>query len=378
MRTTSFALALLCLSAVGCNLTKDFDSIEPDTGTGADTDSDSDSDADGDTDADTDSDGDTDTGTGGDSDTGSASDTGTGTDTTPAICDVDILLVLDTSGSMFDSAKSLRDVAFPSFIGQLSGDPGIGSFRVAVTRHMFGENAAGSAGNVNDSLFLTEGFDPQYQCQDMMDGCDAEGHEYEDLGGGAFYYLCDDVPEMSHQVSCDFASGKRWMEGPSATFADEFVCVGNFACHQYTDLNERPIRASIESLTEPGNTGFLRPEALLVVILLTDENDRSAGMTNLEVHDAILALKGGDEKHVVVLSLAGPEVGTEVINSITQERGCTSQDYGKLAECPKIVQFVQLFGERGVHFDLCAQSISTALTSGLDRIQLSCDEISAE
>ncbi|MDD5309939.1 MAG: hypothetical protein PHU25_21690 [Deltaproteobacteria bacterium] len=321
-------------------------------------------DAGGDTDSDADSDSDAD----GDTDTGP----GTGS------CDIDILMVLDTSGSMFDAAKNLREVAFPSFIGQLTNYPKVSTFRLGVVRHMYGENPAGSMGNVNDSLLITQGYDPGYQCQNLVDGCDAEGHEYEDLGGGLAYYLCDDVPEMQHQVDCNFASGKSWMEGPSDTFEDEFLCVGSFACHQYADLNERPIRAAVEALKAPENAEFLRPEALLVVILLTDENDKSTGMTNQEVHDAILALKGGDEKYVVVLSLAGPQKGTVEINPITQEKGCVSDDYGKLAECPKIVQFTKLFGTRGLHLDLCKDDLSTALTKTIDQLQLSCDEVVVE
>jgi hypothetical protein len=313
---------------------------------------------------------------GGDTDTDSDSDGDTDTGPSSGSCDIDILMVLDTSGSMFDAAKNLREVAFPSFIEQLTSYPKVNDFRLGVVRHMYGENPAGSMGNVNDSLLITQGFDPDYECQNLVDGCDAEGHEYEDLGGGLAYYLCDDVPEMQYQIDCNFASGKSWMEGPSDTFEDEFLCVGNFACHQYADLNERPIRASIEALD--ANPDFLRPEALLVVILLTDENDKSSGMTNQEVHDAILAKKGGDEKFVVVLSLAGPEKGTVEINPVTQEKGCVSADYGKLAECPKIVQFTKLFGARGLHLDLCKDDLSTALTKTIDQLQLSCDEVIPE
>jgi hypothetical protein len=58
--------------------------------------------------------------------------------------------------------------------------------------------------------------------------------------------------------------------------------------------------------------------------------------------------------------------------------GCQSPAYGAYAECPKIVEFTDLFGDRGLHFDMCDDSISTALTDGLDRLEMSCDEIVVE
>ncbi len=290
------------------------------------------------------------------------------------VCDIDLLLVVDTSGSMFDAAKNLREVAFPSFVAQLEQYPALGSFRVGVTNHLYGQNPAGSM-NVDDSRLLTAGYDPNYQCQSLVSGCDAEGHEYEELSGGYIYYLCDDVPEMSHTVDCGFASGQSWMEGPSASFNDEFLCVSNIACHQSAGLTEPTLRAGVEALKASSNSGFLREEALLVVLFLTDEEDASAGMSHQQIHDEILALKGGDEKYVVVVTMAGPQVGTVELNWMTGAMGCTSSLYGGVYETPGIMNFTGLFGDRGRHYNLCEDDLSAALTDALDRLQMSCDEI---
>jgi hypothetical protein len=289
-------------------------------------------------------------------------------------CDVDLLLVVDTSGSMFDAAKDLREVAFPSFATQLEQYTKLGSYRVAVKNHLFGTNPAGAT-NVDDSKFVTAGYESGYQCQNLVSGCDAEGHEYESLAGGYRYYLCDDVPETSHLASCSFASGASWMEGPSSTVLDEMKCVGRIPCHQAASLDEPTLRAGIEGLRYSGNAGFLREKALLVVVYLTDEDDASSGMTYPQMRQALLDLKGGDEKYVVVATLAGPKAGTQVINSVTGRKGCVSSVYGGIYETPKIEGFTSLFGERGRHYNLCADDISTALTDALDRLKMSCEEI---
>jgi len=293
---------------------------------------------------------------------------------TTGSCDIDILFVIDTSGSMFDAAKSLREVGFPSFIQQLEEYSGLGTYRVAVTNHLYGQNPADSL-TVDDSLFLTVGYDPNYECQNLADGCDSQGHEYEELAGGYGYYLCDDVPEMAHTVGCSFASGQTWMEGPSTALLDEFLCVGNIACHQSESFDEPTLRAGVEALRYSGNQDFLRQEALLVLVYLTDEEDSSEGMTYQQMHDEILALKGGDERYVVVVTMAGPEVGTEELNIITHEMGCTSELYGAVYETPRIIGFTGLFGARGRHYNLCEDDLSTALTDALDRLEMSCAEI---
>ena len=72
------------------------------------------------------------------------------------------------------------------------------------------------------------------------------------------------------------------------------------------------------SLAGPGgcNDGFLRDDALLVVIFITDEDDDpSDGQGHMgspgdpaDWYDALVAAKGGDEEKVVVGALLGDEL----------------------------------------------------------------------
>jgi hypothetical protein len=124
----------------------------------------------------------------------------------PDTCDLDILFVIDTSGSMMDAAENLATEAFPDFANQVTAHPDLAVYRVAVTNHLYGNNEVTSGVFVQDSLFLTQGWPPD------------EPHEF---------LPCQELPS----VDCDFASGESWMVGPSATLQAEFGCVGSVACH---------------------------------------------------------------------------------------------------------------------------------------------------
>lgn len=264
-------------------------------------------------------------------------------------CDIDILFVVDTSGSMMDAAENLAEAAFPNFAGELETYPELGKYRVAVTTHLYGQNEVTDGVMVQDSLFLTQGW-PVGQPHDAFD--------------------CEEVPS----VECGFGSGESWMVGPSSTLHDEFACVGRVACHQNVYIGEPTLQAGLEALRFPDNSGFLREDALLVVVYITDEDDQST-MAPAPLRENILALKGGDEKYVVVLTLGGPMVGTVEVNSVTHAMGCISDYYGATEQTPRLIEFSGLFGARGLHYNLCDDDISSALTSAIDALETSCGEI---
>jgi hypothetical protein len=291
-------------------------------------------------DADADGDGDAD-----------VADDGSRPDVLPTdMCDLDLLFVVDTSGSMFDAAEALRTVAFPNFADELERYPSLGTYRVAFKNHLYGEHEITSDGPMQqDSLFMTMGWPP------------GDAHDP---------FNCEEAPS----IDCAFASGQSWMEGPAATLRNEFACVGSFACHQDVFVGEPTLQAGLEGLRFPDNAAFLREGALLVAVFISDEEDQSP-MTATALHDGLLALKGGDERYVVALTLGGPEVGTVEVNSMTHAMGCISDQYGGTEQTPKMIEFSRLFGTRGLHYNLCDDDISTALTSAINALEMSCDEI---
>ncbi len=277
-----------------------------------------------------------------------------------SLCDVDILFVYDTSGSMMDAVGPLTGAAFPAFSNALASYPDLGAVHVAVTTNLWGERSfqpdrdSQAETSVQTSTFLTKGWDP------------ATPHDG---------FWCEELPS----VDCQFTSGKTWIEGTSGTASattmqEEFACVGNVPCQQDVNAGEPTLEAGLKALQHETNAGFLRKEALLVVVYITDEEDQSA-MTNQSIRDGLLALKGGDSRYVSVTTIAGPEVGAVEVNPKTHKRGCKGK-YGGTEQTPSIIEFTRLFGDQGRHYEMCGTNdLSGALAAALDVLELGCERI---
>jgi hypothetical protein len=118
--------------------------------------------------------------------------------------------------------------------------------------------------------------------------------------------------------ACPFAGGDRWMTAAEPDLTAAFECAARVDCG---DDEELQIQAMLDSVTTQNegsgcNAGFLRDDALLVVVLLTDEEDgeQAAGInpygspgTPVQWHATLAGAKNGDETSVVVLALIGDQ-----------------------------------------------------------------------
>jgi hypothetical protein len=194
---------------------------------------------------------------------------------------VDFLFVVDNSGSMSDDQRNLID-NFPTFIeGIETSLDQVDSMHVGiVTSDDYVHNAA---------------------------GCDSIGGLVTRTGG----------EDSSARACGPFAAGHNFMT-EADDLPDAFACaalVGTEGSHQ-----ERPMEAMLRALdgshAGPGgcNEGFLRDDALLVVVVITDEAD-GPGDPEHEDHDypvspggpqdwydAVAQAKGGRPENAVVLS----------------------------------------------------------------------------
>jgi hypothetical protein len=58
--------------------------------------------------------------------------------------------------------------------------------------------------------------------------------------------------------------------------------------------------------------------------------------------------------------------------------GCFGE-YGGTEQTPEIIAFTELFGDRGVSFEMCGDNdMSGALSAAFDVLELSCNEIIIE
>ena len=206
---------------------------------------------------------------------------------------VDLLFVIDNSGSMEDEQANLIS-SFPGFIEAM--------------RQELADTQGYHVGITTSDLYAA----------DLDIACFREGALItQTLGDGA-----------SNRACGPYSSGKRYMT-ETDDLADAFACAGQVGISG--DGNERPMQTMLAALAGDMNgaggcnEGFLRDDALLVVVIITDEEDDHetmgcSGTSNTEPqpgsngepdlwYDALVDIKGGLEKNVVVLSLVGPAQG---------------------------------------------------------------------
>lgn len=241
---------------------------------------------------------------------------------------LDILFIVDISGSMSEEKANLRE-NFPAFTAVLDdfvADParGVMGYRLGVTNSSF--QSDGSTTGMDGALHTENG------------AC----------GTGA----------------------NPWLEGPAPGIADNFSCLANNprACgNSCADLGrERPLDtmmafADKHAVGEP-NQGFYRgAESLLVIVTLTDEDDHSEPTTAAQTKARLDTFAQGEERYVVV-TIAGPA-----------NRGCTSA-FGDADATPRLSGFTNSV-PNGYFGDICQGDLAQPLADALDLIKFSCDEL---
>lgn len=179
---------------------------------------------------------------------------------------------------------------------------------------------------------------------------------------------------------CSFQSGKVWMDSRSTALSTEFACVGEIssADAQCTGSNddEQPASTAAATLEAPAktgpNAGFLRDDAVLVVMALTDEDEKytpapmtySAAQdhTAQQMYDRLVATKGGNVKRMVFLGVGGQQACSGV--------------YGTAAEAVKLKAVTALFQAqgRGIFWDLCQGKLEDGLGAAVSLVSQACFE----
>jgi hypothetical protein len=229
-----------------------------------------------------------------DDETGDKLDVGAGTgmmtagDDVTGCTKVDLIFVVDGSGSMADEQNNLLS-AFPGFIDTM-------------------RTQLADADSYNVGVIRTDGND--ISC----------------VPGRQGVLVTRNFAAGSSMATCTpYASGLRFMT-QADDLSEKFACAARVGIGG--DGDEAPLGSLIAALTPPNtdagecNEGFLRDDALLVVVSITDEEDdhetedeacgNEPGMGSPgepeDWFEAIVAAKGGVEQNIVVLSLIGPSV----------------------------------------------------------------------
>jgi hypothetical protein len=249
---------------------------------------------------------------------------------------VDVLYVIDNSPSMGDEQQTLI-ANFPTFAADMQEAlNGVESYQIGV---------------ITTDNYLDEGF-----LDDGANTVNAASPECQHLGG---------LVVQAHGGSClPFADGNNFITD-SDDLASKFTCIANVGEDGDSDefVGDGLIKLlgsqQIANEVTDCNEGFIRDDALLVIVILTDEND-SSDTGPSQWYDAVVAAKGVPE-NAVVLALVWDQ----------SNPGC-SAPYSE-TNGTQIVQFAQMFPNNSVG-NICDASYDGFFSATLPLIESACDE----
>jgi hypothetical protein len=278
---------------------------------------------------------------------GSGSGSGSGITETPRQCDkMDIIFVVDNSGSM-DQEQANLATNFPMFAQLLrnytvsDGKPL--DFRVAIT---------------------TTGRDINYSVSIPGFGTLPQNEKGEN---GAFQNNC--------------SSTKRWLEPTDTNFESTLACRANVGTNGPSI--EMPLLMSkwslAERVTDGTNTGFLRDDALLAIVVLTDEDDASTTQNGFTM-DATgnTPTDWGATETVQFLDQLKGNRTRWAAGIIAGDGNCNSS-FGQAADGVRLKQFVSEANGSGtqqaVFSSICDGDLTIGLQKALDLFQQACGAI---
>lgn len=276
-------------------------------------------------------------------------------------CNIDFLFVVDNSRSMTDNQKSLTN-SVPDFVETMTKQiKNLEEYHIGVISTDFN----------------------QRNKTDEVKGCNQLG--------GLMIRRVDYTPgsEMPWDETCiPYANGKNFITDDDEV-GEKFSCAARIG--QMGDGNEVPmdaIKAAMsEKMTAKGacNEGFFREKAILVIVLVSDEEDDHEvedGRMNGSKGDppdwykTVMDFKKNESEYVVMLSLIGKPEPNEC--DYTYEPGQEPKDGKgiKSAEVSRrLIEFTESFGKRGVVGDVCAPNYDGFFKKALSVLDLACSEL---
>ncbi len=174
-------------------------------------------------------------------------------------------------------------------------------------------------------------------------------------------------------TDCGFSEGARYVSLDEPDAIEKFSCAATVGTGATLDP-EVPMEAMVTAINPVAggaaaqcNAGFLRADAPLLVVFVTDEDDAvgdSSGMPEGWLQ-GLAAAKGGNADRIAVLGLFGDndEPGG-ICDALVDSAGAEPS--------PRLRQFVELFGDRGVRGSVCAGRYDDAFADLLDVLDSMC------
>lgn len=266
-------------------------------------------------------------------------------DPTPAGCKgkIDFVFAISALGNMYQEQAALI-ASLPGFMATIAED--FADFDA----HIISINGDGQwHGDLCESpdYCLNKGdCGPNaldYECGkyvDQVGPCDRT------LGAGIVF----NAGGYAYNKPCDLG-GPRYISASTADPAEAFQCIAQLGMSgSKPNLADALAAAVGPELNGPEgcNAGFLRPDALLVVVFISDTEDES-GLSPKKVRDAVVAAKGGDEDAIVALAVVSPELEAEPVEDCSYNTWPFEQHLLEVSE-------LFPYHDRG---DVCAPEYST-------------------
>jgi hypothetical protein len=286
-------------------------------------------------------------------DDGVGDDDGSGSGQAMQCNKMDIVFIVDDSGSMMEEQANLAK-NFPMFASLLSNyttqDGQKIDFRVALT-------------TTGRTITTTINFPPPLPPMTQTEHGD----------NGAFRNSC--------------GVSKRWLEPADPTMQQTLACRANVGTGGPGE--EMPLLMSKwalnERMTDNTNVGFLRPDALLALVILTDEDDSSTTKDNLQITiDPTNPNSGGypmdwnPSDEVQFLDTLKGHRSRWAAGVIAGDGNCSSS-FGMAVDGVRLKEFVNLANSTGskqaAFSSICAGDLTVGLKDALDLFQAACGGI---
>ena len=284
------------------------------------------------------------TGNGDDDGTTPGTDAGTTPTGTPRECNkMDIVFVVDDSGSMAEEQSNLA-TNFPMFATLLSqyttsaGDKL--DYRVAIT----------TTGRPEHYTIVVPG-----------------------LGS---IPTTEDGPDGKFMTNCN--SPKAWVETSDGAIGNTVMsCRANVGTSGASI--EMPMLMAKHALSGADlagpNAGFLRPDALLATVMLTDEDDQSYEGDNFTCDmNGMCPINWNPADQVAFMDQLKGNRANWAAAVIAGDGACSSS-FGQAADGARLKQFIQLTGNNGVFSSICDGDLTIGLKKALDTFQTACGSI---
>jgi len=269
---------------------------------------------------------------------------------------VDLLFLISRYGSM-QTVQTQLLASFPGFVDTIQEK--LANFDV----HIMAANP--------------EGYWPGWTCEQLCKkppelNCDQYGYTCNDLAfdvtpcdetlGAGLIFNAGAGAANRH---CALYGGNRYVVQGEPDMDDALECIAKVGWSGSNLIGDAVIASVKPAINADGgcNAGFLRDDALLVIVMISDGADGKSKSTPSEQYDAVVAAKGGDPNAVVVLHVTARKDTGE-----PHEPGCTYQT----DPLNTLRQFSKMFPYH-LYGDTCAPSYAPFFDAATDLIGEACD-----